>query len=123
MSFGDRGLCVLLCSCYFRCCQGCAFLPEMGLCRRGSVVLPLPLGWELVELCGQQGSVHPGRSRAVLEGPGALQAGTGASIPRLPSLLPGWCLWALSLCCSLANNTREEASCCHPELTAGAVPP
>lgn len=34
--------------------QGCAFLPEMGLCRTGSVVLPLPLGQKLVVQMGSR---------------------------------------------------------------------
>lgn len=96
-----------------------------GSAGRGALSCPFP--WTETSCgahgCGQQGSVHPGCTRAVLEGPGALQAGTGAPIPQLPSPLPGCCLWALSLRCSQANNTREEAECCCPEPSRAHSPP
>lgn len=122
MSFGDGGLCVL---CYLRCSQGCAFLPELGLCRTGSVVLPLPLdrnflwctrvwaaglgpSWVYQGCAGGAGS-SPGWHWGT-HSPAPITTARLLPLGSVPALFP-------------ANNTREEAECCCPEPSRAHSPP
>lgn len=121
--------------CYFRCCQGCAFLPETGLCGRGSVVPPLPSGEKrrklfrelpVVQGCGDGGARSvPGiaglRWRGRGSGPWGSRGLSSLVLGRasLPAPSHRCQADASGLCpCAVpgANNAWEEAACCWQRL-------
>lgn len=91
---------------------------KWGSAGGGALSCPFPWDENLWSCVGSGARSIPGVAGLCWRGRGLSRLALGHPSPGSHHC----CRAGASGLCSLANNTREEAACCRPELTAGAVP-